>query len=364
MSRLLRPSLAAYRSIPEVISLRQSKAIQAQAEMHHAYFLGLQLAAAAELSKPQMEEWMFRLFRRQHEEKFLSSFEKLDLLDLPHAVACAKYHVLSNSIGGVAVEYMYEHDRKAWVRFRYPRWMYHGPVICGIPIEVSRGFLRGWYGHNGVSLGNPRLGFVCVSEDMTGEFGLCGYFREYDEDLSPENRLRFAQGEQPPPFVASEQPLPPSAQWNEERLLKAARNYAMDYVRNGINELVAVAGSELAEQLASRSAKLIGLQYLRETLAMSGAEDGSLAMAADYLGFMFSGLGDGVEIDATNPDSIIIRQSDLRILRGLNAESCESQLLLRAWQQLWLGALGSFRQRKTATIRVEGSQLVWNLREV
>ena len=44
----------------------------------------------------------------------------------PHAVACAKYHVLSNRIGGVAVEYMEESTTKAWVRFRYPRWMYDG----------------------------------------------------------------------------------------------------------------------------------------------------------------------------------------------------------------------------------------------
>ena len=48
---------------------------------------------------------MFRLFRKQHEEKFLSSFSKLGLDGLSDAVACAKYHVLSNGMGGVAVEY-------------------------------------------------------------------------------------------------------------------------------------------------------------------------------------------------------------------------------------------------------------------
>ena len=107
-----------------------------------------------------VEEWMFKLFRRQHLDKFLSSFNKLGLEDLPDAVACAQYHTLSNGIGGVPVEYMYESDQKAWVRFRYPRWMYHGATICGVPIGVSRGFLRGWYGYNGVSLNNPRLGYV------------------------------------------------------------------------------------------------------------------------------------------------------------------------------------------------------------
>ena len=95
-------------------------AIGAQAELHHQYFLGLQLMVAVEESRQVVYDWMFRLFRRQHEEKFLSSFAKLGLDGLPHAVACAKYHVLSNGVGGVAVEYMAETDTKAWVRFRYP----------------------------------------------------------------------------------------------------------------------------------------------------------------------------------------------------------------------------------------------------
>ena len=156
----------------------QASPVEMQAHLHHQYFLGLQLMVAVEEGREVVGEWMFRLFRRQHEDKFLSSFHKLGLSGLPHAVACAKYHALSNGVGGVRVEYMEESEKKAWVRFRYPRWMYAGPAICGIPVEASRGFLNGWYAQNGVSLNNPRLGFVCVSEDMTGQFGLCGYFQE------------------------------------------------------------------------------------------------------------------------------------------------------------------------------------------
>ncbi len=164
----------------------QANAIAAQAELHHQYFLGLQLMVATREGAAVVGDWMFALFRQQHNAKFLSSFDKLGLQDLPHAVACARYHVLSNGVGGVPVEYMEESSRKAWVRFRYPRWMFAGPTICGVPVEASRGFLRGWYAHNGVSLNNPRLGFVCVSEDMTGEFGLCGYFREFDAPLAEQ----------------------------------------------------------------------------------------------------------------------------------------------------------------------------------
>jgi len=302
---------------------------------------------------------MFNLFRRQHLEKFLSSFDKLGLSDLPHAVACAQYHVLSNNIGGVGVEYMAESDRKAWVRFRYPRWMYAGPAICGVPVEVSRGFLNGWYAHNGVSLGNPRLGFVCVSEDMTGEYGLCGYFYEYDHDLAPDERLRFAKDEQPPPYRSEDQPVAPEHQWNELRLEKANRNYAMEYVRNGLCELRLVLGDDETLQLGSVAARLIGLQYFQDTLGLLGLQDGDLTAAAKYLSGMFDGMGDAVE---THPqaDSLEIVQKNLRIVRGLQGE--ERSLVLACWIELWRGTLASQRQQKSAVVQVTEDSLIWSIR--
>ena len=105
---------------------------------------------------------MLRLFREQHEKKFLSSFNKLGLEGLPDAVASAQYHVLYNTLGGVGVEHMPESDTKAWVRYRYPRWWLDGAALCGIPATAGDGFMRGWHANNGASLSNPRLRFVCV----------------------------------------------------------------------------------------------------------------------------------------------------------------------------------------------------------
>ncbi|NJK42345.1 MAG: hypothetical protein HC937_00810 [Aquincola sp.] len=128
-------------------------AMQAAARLYHAYFTGLILTLVTRRSASDTAEWVFRVFRHQHHEKFLSSFGKLGLTGMPDAVACAAYHYLSNSIGGVSVEFMRESDRKAWVNFVPPRWIYPGAAICGIPSEVSRAMLRGWYAQNGVSLG-------------------------------------------------------------------------------------------------------------------------------------------------------------------------------------------------------------------
>ena len=334
-------------------------AIAAQAKLHHAYFIGLQLMVSVNRDASEIESWMFKLFRSQHEQKFLSSFEKLGLSELPDAIACARYHVLSNGIGGVPVEYMEEHSRKAWVRFRYPRWMYDGPALCGIPPAASRGFMRGWYAHNGVTLNNPRLGFVCVSDDLSGEFGFCGYFQEYDHDLNDAQRLRFAADELPPAFDASAQPIPPTSSWNEERLAKANRNYAMEFVRNGIAELGNVVGTEQAAVFARNSARLIGLQYYRETAAIIGAKEGDANDAASYLATMLSGLGDDASVlPDSNAKRAVVRQRGQRLTRGLGDDA--ASVLFDAWSQLWVGTIRAHQQLLDLELRrVDEDTVEW-----
>jgi hypothetical protein len=343
-----------------------TQGLAALANLYHAYFLGLQLMVSTRLGEKVMEQWMFRLFRRQHEEKFLSSFSKLGLDHLPPAVACAQYHKLSNGMGGVPVEYIYESATKAWVRFRYPRWMYAGPTICGVTDAVSRGFLQGWYGHNGVSLKNPRLGFVCVSEDMTGEFGLCGYFQEFDHDLAANERLSYARQERPPAFKSADQPQAPSGQWDEARLLRAQRNYPMEYLRNGLVELAGVIGPEEAQRHGELAARLIGLQYARETselLQMSEDEFASpeedLARSAMLLARLFRAMDDQVEVKADDQGSagVVLLHSGLRIVRGL--DEAEMALVLSCWGELWSGFLSADRRLKSLEVYLDGEGLRW-----
>lgn len=107
----------------------QFRARRAVEVVYHSYLTGLILTTVSRRSGADAAAFVFRTFRRQHLEKFLASLAKLGLSTLPHAVACAPYHDLSNRLGGVRVEYMCESDRKAWVRYLPPRWIYEGAAV-------------------------------------------------------------------------------------------------------------------------------------------------------------------------------------------------------------------------------------------
>ncbi len=232
-------------------------AMRAVAELHHRYLTGTILALVHRQGTARTAEVLRRTFRRQHLEKFLPGLEKLGLRGLPDAVACAQYHYLSNALGGVKVEWIAESDTKSWVRYLPPRWIFDGVAVCAIPTEVNRAMLWGWHAHNGVTLGNDRLGFVATSLTTDGGAGLVGYYVEEDRPLDPEERLRFSPGETPP-GPASDLP---TVSWDAERLAKVERNYAMDYVRSLLPELCAVLGPADAEHVGRLAGRQIGMQY-------------------------------------------------------------------------------------------------------
>ena len=254
---------------------------RAVANLYHAFFTGLILTVVTRKGTPAAEELVFRVFRRQQEERFLPGLEKLGLSKLPPAVAAAQYHYLSNWIGGVFVEYMYESDRKAWIRYPPPRWIWQGTAICAIPMEVSRAMLRGWHANNGVALKNLKLGFVCTKQTVDVQDGLEGYYCEYDRDLAVDERLVFARHLEAPPFDAARAPALPVDAWPKPRLEKAYRNYAMEYVRTAAPVMVQLFGPEEAGQLLHRTAKLIGMQFFPEAAAAFSANTGAYS-AADF----------------------------------------------------------------------------------
>jgi len=314
---------------------------------------GLILAMVVEVGTDRTAKIVKDLFRRQQEERFLPGLQKLGLVDEPDAVACAKYHYLSNHLGGVSVVYVAESETKAWVKYFPPRWIFDGAAIAGIPTEISRAMLWGWHANNGVLLDNPRLGFVCTGQTVDAMPGLEGYYIEEAEPLSPGDRLRFRFGEKCPAVDKEDLPALDSREWPRERLQKAARNYTMDYIRN----LVPVASQELgplvAQNILHRTGRKIGMQYSRFVTERVGSDNPSQVLAT-----LFEAQGDAVTWDGSE-----VTQTSWRLMRGLEAESTPEWMdgMLGLWEGVLLVVDPHVRLELLERLDTGGERFLWRV---
>jgi hypothetical protein len=337
--------------------------LEVVAALYHRYLTGILLALALRAGTKRGAEVLFRAFRRQQIEKFLPGLEKLGLRHLPPAVACAQYHYLSNALGGAKVEWIPDSDRKSWVRYLPPRWIFDGTAVCGIPTEMSRAMLWGWHANNGVLLGNLRLGFVCTSLTTDGGPGAVGYYIETDHELPPEQRLRFSPGERPP-GPAGELP---TVSWDEARLAKVKRNYSMEYVRSVFVAMMEVLGPAEAGHIGRIAGRQIGMQYhdfICQTLGHHPAPGNAARSFADLLVRLATAQGDRCEIDPTKVGAEAgVHQSTWRFGAGLDLppEGFE------AWNGLWEGLASVHCQwpqlRLSVTRRMDlgDSQFDWRI---
>jgi hypothetical protein len=302
--------------------------------IYHSYLTGLILMLSSRAGSRRAADVVFRTFRRQQLARFLPGLKKLGLDRLPHAVACAQYHYLSNQVGGVKVEYVYESDRKAWVRYPPPRWIWWGTAICGIPSDVSRAMLWGWHANNGVVLGNLRLGFVCTGQTVDGQPGLEGYYKEWDHDLAPEERLQFSPDERCPAFDPDRAPKLPESAWPEERLRKVLRNYSMEYITSIVPETVAVLGPEEGGHLAGAAAKLIGMHTFDDVASLLGGVEPGAAGFAKAFARLAAGQDDDAELRQEG-STITVRQTSWRLM---SERENVSPAVFDAWNELWVGA--------------------------
>jgi len=291
----------------------QWRAWRGIADLYHAYFTGLILTLVSRRSTADAAEFNFRLFRRQQQERFLPGLKKLGIDHLPPAVAAAQYHYLSNWIGGVHVEYVYESDRKAWIRYPPPRWAWKGASICGVPGEVSKAMLRGWHANNGVALGNLKLGFVCTKQTVDGQDGLEGYYYEYDHPLELDQRLVFARHLEAPLFDPARAPELPVARWPKPRLEKAYRNYAMEYVRTAAPVMVQLFGPDEAGHLLHLTGKLTGMQHFDDTAAALAMSRGGPQAFTTFLRALFAAQGDAID----SSGAFELHQQSWKLMEGV-----------------------------------------------
>lgn len=316
---------------------------RAIADLYNSLMTGVVLTLVTRRGVDTAREFAFRHFRRQHLEKFLPGLKKLGLDKLPHAVACAQYHYFSNALGGVKTETLAVSERKAWVRYPPPRWIWRGTAVCAVPHEVNAAMLHGWHGHNGVSLGNPRLGFVCTGMITSGAPGLEGYYLEYDQPLAPEERVRFVSGGETMPQVEADTlPKLDEADWPAMRREKVYRSYAMEYVRSLLPTLIELIGPQGMREEVGRTARLIGLQFFEECAVRLSLplDRPSPAVFAAFLGRLLEAQGEAVIFEN---DGTRVIQRGWKLMRGIEFENRGDALAaFEAINELWVGALAAY----------------------
>ncbi len=326
---------------------------KAVSRLYNALMTGLVLTLVTRAGEAEAARFVFGHFRRQHLAKFLPGLKKLGLDRLPDAVACAQYHYFSNALGGVKTLYVAESGKKAWVRYPPPRWIWQGTAICAVPRAVNEAMLHGWHGHNGVSLGNPRLGFVCTGQTVNGDAGLEGYYLEYDREIAPDERVRFAPDETPPRYDPAAAPELDSASWPPARLQKVERAYAMEYVRTLLPVMLGLFGPDGTRAHLGRTARLIGLQFFEETAAMLGIAGGDAAAFAQWLGAIAAAQGENVHVDGGE-----IVQQGWRLMDGVGPLD---DAAFESWNALWQGALAAHNRDLRLITRRDGNGVTWRV---
>lgn len=228
---------------------------------------------------------------------YLDGLRKLGIHDDPPALAAAKYHYLSNIVGGLKVAYMEESPKKAWIRYHHPMEFYHGSGLMAFPAAVQRAVFRNWHARNGERMGCPRLGYVCTKIMQQGEPYDEGYFIEYDRDLAPGETLRFEAATQTPEFDPAKAPVLDPAAWPAARIHRAKRKYAGAYLKTYITAVWNLFGLDPACHVVAQTMSLAAIQNVEELCARMGIEGTGLEDAVRFLDSLLGSRGDDYEVE-------------------------------------------------------------------
>jgi hypothetical protein len=188
---------------------------------------------------------------------------------------------------------------------------------------------------------------VCTGQTVDGQPGLEGYFYEYDHELSPDERVRFARDEQAPDFDPTQAPILDSATWPHVRLMKVERSYAMEYLRSAMPEMIALFGPAEARFLFGHTSTLIGMQFYDETAALLGVTPGEASTFADYMLALARAQGEKIE-RLDEGGEILLRLHGWRLMDDVT----HNEVAFEAWNCLWEGALSVHNRR----LRLEVTQ--------
>jgi hypothetical protein len=217
-----------------------------------------------------------QMLRHHQEHFFLPGLKKLGLdRESSDAVRCAKYHCLSNGLGGLRMGYAVENSHKVWLFYlpHTPDNAWAGQAA----LAHSRGNMLsdyiGWHANNGARLGNTGLRYVATQFVCDGDRYDGGYFEDTGRALRPDELVIERLGEQLPAGLeirAWSSELDPQV-WPAERRAKALRNYAVTWAADRVWSVLQSCG-EQGETVARRGLQAILFTWLPRFHAAAGGD--------------------------------------------------------------------------------------------
>ena len=233
--------------------------------------------------------------------RFRDALVKLGIEKDPPAIAAAKYHYFSNSIGGLTMQFIQESPKKAWIRYMPPWGSFPGISALAVPSSVRRTILSTWHPRNGELLGCPRLGWVATKFVAEGHPYDEGYFEEYDHDLAPAERMKIIPVASSPEFDPAQAPQLDPELWPEARILKGSHNYAADYAAHAIEMVVRHFGEQSATHLVRMAMRFLAVQYTGEFARQTGATERSADAAARIAAAILASFRNEVDLVKKSP---------------------------------------------------------------
>lgn len=273
-------------------------------------YAALQMVTLREKGAEGITSLKYNFMNGHGVKHFLGGVDKLGIRNDPPAIVGAKYHYMSNClIGDVAMEYVQESEKKAWIRYLAPSWAYPGSGLMAVPASVQMASFQAWHRNNGTWLGCRRLAYVCTKLYQYGEPYDEGYFVEHDHDIPIEQAFRVEAVTSAPHFDPVAAPKLDPVQWPQERLLKARRRYAESYTAVPAQVLLDMYGVPLGSYLIKQAMLGLGTQYAHEIADKMGVAGRDAASLSTLFFKMLSTLGEDVEVEKMGSAYALTRSS-------------------------------------------------------
>jgi hypothetical protein len=329
-------------------------------EIYDTFFYGIAVATLKH-EGPKVLGTVWGTMIRKHQRKyFLQGLAKLGLDKEAPAVACAKYHYLSNIVGGLKMEYIEESSKKAWVRYVSPWW--HGAEAeLIIPVEADLAVFEGWHGNNWKSLKSPGLAFVLTKICSAGDPYYEGYWEEFERELHSEERFQYRPGVIGPDFDPSKAPRLDPNEWPPIRLAKARRNYSREYAADGTRALLEVVGTTRAAAILEDMYRQLGIHFTERWFKQFELPDNSAKSIAAFFKLFGELLGEDGLIRKLNEKKFAFGQTGSKLFPEFDVPS----QIFRSMSAFHDSAAKRLNQRVDVTFSVDvrNKGLEWTIEE-